>query len=227
MPKKYAKRKQFKRRNMRGKRKSTVPRSNMVVSRSSPVPDRYFTKLNYTDLVTLNYALALTTYQFRTNSIFDPNLTGTGHQPMGHDQLGNLYNKYRVYGCKYVITFSNTNPAYQGEVIVQNRPNTTLSANFEDAMESPYHQYKILGAETSGPKVIKGYANCAKVYGVSKQVWKTDDNYQANIGSNPSAGTILNIYAQNQTVGTALTILARVNLTYFVEFYERKILGSS
>lgn len=227
MPKKYAKRKPIKRRPMRRKRTTRAPRANLVVSRTSPLPDRYFTKLNYTELVTMNYTGILNTYQFRTNSIFDPNSTGTGHQPMGHDELAQLYNKYRVYGCKYVLTFSNTNPAYQGEVIVQNRPNGTLSANFEDAMESPYHQYKVLGAETSGPKTISGYANCAKIYGVAKQQWRNDDVFQANVGANPSSQTVLNIYAQNQTTATALTILVRVNLVYFVEFYERKVLGGS
>jgi len=202
-------------------------RANMVVSRSSPIPDRYFTKLNYTELLTLAYTGTLKVYQFRVNCLNDPNYTGTGHQPMGHDQLALLYNKYRVRGCKYNVVFSNTNVNYQGEAIVQQRPNSVLSSTFEDAMESPYRQFRILGAETSGPNGISGYVNVAKLYGVKKNEISISDAFSSNIGSDPASQVFLNVYVQNQDTATALTIQVRVNLTFYCEFYERKILGSS
>lgn len=208
-------------------KRRTVRRSQAVVSRTSPVPDIFKTQLHYTDLVTINYALALAYKQYRANSIFDPDYTGAGHQPMGHDQLALLYNKYRVTGLKYEVIFSNTSPVYQGEVIVQFRPNLTLSATFDDAMESPYRTYKVLGAETSGPVTLRGTVALDKVYGVSRKYFLNDDVFQANIGANPSSTIAMNVYAQNQTTGTALTVLARVNLVYMVEFYERKVLGQS
>lgn len=36
-------------------------------------------------------------YVFRLNSLYDPNLTGVGHQPQGYDQMAQFYNTYRVY----------------------------------------------------------------------------------------------------------------------------------
>lgn len=36
-------------------------------------------------------------YAFRLNSLFDPNFTGTGHQPRGFDQMAALYANYCVY----------------------------------------------------------------------------------------------------------------------------------
>jgi len=35
-------------------------------------------------------------YQWRTNSLFDPNFTGTGHQPYGFDQMKTYYASYLV-----------------------------------------------------------------------------------------------------------------------------------
>ena len=41
------------------------------------------------------------------NSIFDPNRTGTGHQPYAHDTFQALYNRYRVISTSWVITVYN------------------------------------------------------------------------------------------------------------------------
>lgn len=231
MPVRYGKRKATarprpKRRVYRRRRPRGI-RPNSVVSRSSPVPDRFFTRLNYTELITMQYTGTLKTYQFRVNCLNDPNYTATGHQPMGHDQFALLYNKYKVHGCKYTIIFSNTNVNYQGEAIVQLRPNSVLSASFEDAMEAPYKQYRVLGAEGSGPNAITGYASVAKVFGVKKSEVSASKDFQANVGSDPTNQIYLNIYTQNQATATALDIQVRVNLTFYCEFYERKVLGSS
>lgn len=52
--------------------------------------------LRYTELFTAVDISANWTKQFRINSIFDPNYTDTGHQPMGRDLLATIYNYYRV-----------------------------------------------------------------------------------------------------------------------------------
>lgn len=220
-------RRSIKRRKTKTYRRKRTIRSNYVISKSSPIPDRFFTKLNYTELITLSYTGTLKTYQYKLNDIYDPNYTGTGHQPMGHDTFAILYGKYRVYGAKYSISFSNTNVTYQGEAIVQLRPNSVLSATFEDAMEDTYKQYRILASEGGNISTVRGYGSVPKIYGVSKKEMQIGDTFSANIGSSPAVGIYLNIYVQNQDVATALTVVARVNITYFVEFYERKILGSS
>lgn len=220
-------RKTRKPRNIRHRsfRRRNVP--NSVISRTSPIPDRYMTKLHYSQLFTLAYAGALTKQKFRMNSIYDPDYSGVGHQPMGHDELSVLYNKYRVYGCKYHISISNTDANYQAEVVVQNRPNSVDVTTFTEAMESPYRQYKIVGAEGSGPKHITGYHNVSKVYGVKKSIISTDNTFWANIGADPGAVTFLNIFMQNQSTAIALSCNFRINLVYYVEFFERKILGGS
>lgn len=204
------------------------PRSNYITSRSSPVPDRAFIKLKYNTLSQLNYSGTLTAIQFRMNSLFDPDYSGIGHQPYGYDQWAQFYNRYRVYGCAYRITLSNTSTADQVEVLVQHRPNSLLSGNFETGTEAPYKTLRILPVEGSArPVTIKGYHNCSKIYGISKKQYQAEQDFAALINFNPPNVTFLNIYIQNQSVLTNATVIARVELTYFAEFYERKTLAQS
>lgn len=64
-------------------------------------PPTLFAKHRYTEQLTL-YTDNLTNrtgseYAFRINSLFDPDFTGTGHQPVGFDQMSAIYRIYRVY----------------------------------------------------------------------------------------------------------------------------------
>jgi len=45
------------------------------------------------------------TYQYRANSMYDPNYTGVGHQPLFRDQMAAQYNYYTVISSYFKITF--------------------------------------------------------------------------------------------------------------------------
>lgn len=225
-------RKSFRKRSSsRAFKRARVTRPTMVISRSSLIPDRYFCKLKYSEQFGMIYTPATAaTYQFRANSIYDPNYTGTGHQPLGHDQLITLYNRYRVYGCKYRIFFTNISTTEQAEVAVQLRPNLTVNSVYDTIRESAYTVWKsILGVEGSGQatRMCKGYASIPKLRGCTKTRMKSDDSFQAIVGNNPSITPSINLHMQNQDVGTGVTVRARVDLVYLCEFFDRKDLDQS
>lgn len=43
-------------------------------------------------------------YQFSANGLYDPNITGTGHQPLYFDQFMAIYDHYTVLGSKCTAT---------------------------------------------------------------------------------------------------------------------------
>lgn len=74
---------------------------------TSGFPDTLVTTLRYVDQRGFDAgAAADTSYTYRLNDIFDPDFTGTGHQPMGYDQLAAVYNRYQVLSSdiKLVVT---------------------------------------------------------------------------------------------------------------------------
>lgn len=53
-----------------------------------------------------------TYYRFRLNSLYDPDVTGTGHQPYQYDTLTAIYQSYIVKKCFVDLTF--TDPTADG-----------------------------------------------------------------------------------------------------------------
>jgi hypothetical protein len=49
----------------------------------------------------------LTNYFFTANGLFDPNITGTGHQPMGFDDMMRYYEQYTVVRSKIQVMCEN------------------------------------------------------------------------------------------------------------------------
>lgn len=229
------KRKNVKSRRAYGRKRRPARRSrrtNAVVSRSSPLPDRFFTKLKYTDIHALTFTGSSgvpANQSYRVNSIFDPDITGTGHQPLGHDEFAVLYNRYRVYGMKYHITLSNQSTTDYADVAVSLRPNLTPYTSIYTAMESPYCQKLTIGPETGSRNIaqIKGYASVAKLRGLSKRQVAIEDDLSALFGSNPGNMPMLTILIQNQNSASSIVVNARVDVEYYVCMYDRKLLVQS
>lgn len=72
---------------------------------NQPMPQSLITTLRYTDYLSINPGVSTAgTYAFVANGLWDPNFSGTGHQPMGFDQMMTFYNHFEVIGSK--IKFS-------------------------------------------------------------------------------------------------------------------------
>jgi len=197
------------------------------------LPDAYMVRLKYSSLHAIAYTGATGVpgrYSFRVNSIFDPDLTGTGHQPLGHDQWETFYNRYLVYGCKYYINFVNQSTTDQMEVAVQLRPNSTFATDMDTIREDPLTVFRaVLGTENQ-PKsqaVAKGYADVAKIRGIPRGRMKFESDYQAVFGNNPPISPLIHIYVQNQDVNTSISGIVRVDLVYYVRMHDRKQLTES
>lgn len=80
----------------------------------APFPFRWNAKLTYGVNVSIGTPGGVNTankYRFRLNSLYDPDVTGTGGQPYMYDQLTAIYTKYIVRAAYVDITFSNPSVA--------------------------------------------------------------------------------------------------------------------
>ena len=200
-----------------------------VVSSTSPLPDRFFTKLKYASLSTMTTGAGVVAHLFNLGNLYDPDRTGGGHQPFGRDQFASLYNKYRVYGCKYVVTFHNPSSAYTCDVACVLKPVTNASTDMQTVYEKPYTQFRTLGMNgaATSKAVVKGYCNNAKILGVTRARYNSDDIYSATAGMAPDVEPYLHIYIRERAGTGGLVIGVSVQLTYYCAWYERVPLTSS
>jgi len=234
MPK-YAKRRRSKRKPIKSRRRKggrrRGRRGSRVISRRALFPPSYLSKMKYSALHQLSFGGAGTpaVYLYRANSIYDPDYTGTGHQPYGHDEMALIYNRYRVFGVKYKITFTNQS-AVQQEIVVQHRPNDAFSTDIDLMFEQPSTKHRlVLDQEGSGQgvKQVRGYMSVAAARGVSKMEVNTDDGYAAAFGANPIHSPCLVVALANQNALQTSALNVRYDLTYYVKCYDRKLLAKS
>lgn len=226
MPRKIYKRKMRNMKNKRRyKRRSKLNTKLTLANRGiAPIADRYITRLKYVEQVLIsNTANIFTDYQFRLNSLFDPNSTGTGHQPYGFDQLAQLYNRYRVYKVNYTITVepNNTNTGLVA-VVCNNSTNSLSGADPGYVMEMPRSRYASIKIDS--PTVIRGSVYLPKLNGDPTIRYKSDDRFQAAVNANPAEVMILHM-ALCPTITTQTRVTFQ--LTYHAEFFDSNLLAQS
>jgi len=210
------------------RKRANKSRSVTLVNNSglSPLPSRYISRHKYAESVTLNGASALQSYVWNLNSMWDPNRTGVGHQPYGYDQLSNLYNRYRVIACRYVISAISDSAKIQVCALPSNEPSPIN--NVSEARENPRAQYLVQNPDGL-LKVMKGSVSLPKLMGRTTQQYMADDRYQADIVSSPNELALLQIYCQGLNDDPTFNPVPTINilLEYTVEWFDIKTLDQS
>jgi len=191
-------------------------------------PDRIRTKLKYSDVITLTATLANTTeWTFRMNSLYDPDLTGTGHQPMWFDQFSPVYLKYRVYGSRIKATFipaqvTDTEANDSGPFIVgittSNVP-TLNATTYGTLLENNNTNHDII-VDKQGSNNMKVVSN---TYSPTRDagVEIGDDTIASGIGGNPSNVFYAHVWAKDMNETSNTTITVRIEMEFLCEFYQR------
>jgi hypothetical protein len=225
----YKRKKVFKRRafrkTKRAYKKKKYTNRLTVKGPGLGIPNRLFNVLKYAERLQLNPGALTHYYAYNANSVYDPNRTGVGHQPMYHDQMVVLYNRYRVRGFAYEIIISNLNTPATVVVSLTNGSVGPLSAT--DASENPYSKQAIVNTMANGGgsvRKFKGYVSLKTILGENI----TDDRDQAQSGYSPSNTVLLAIQTETLDGATNITSLnIYVKLKYYTEWFDRHtVVGS-
>jgi hypothetical protein len=178
-------------------------------------PPEMDVKMRYVDA----FALVISSgvggvYQYRLNSIFDPDLTGTGHQPYTRDTWAAVYQTYTVTKCSYKVSAASTVPTTISCRAV-NASNAPASYTLEQ--ERPYA--KNIFSTSTMVSSASDTVDIAKILAIPKSQLFNLDNQTAQ-GSNPTNGVYLNIYAFGPDPTATPTIYFRIELEYSVRLTQ-------
>jgi hypothetical protein len=195
----------------------------VVVQRGLPLFGlRTRRKLPYMQAITLNGGASVVTgYVFSANGCFDPNITGTGHQPMGFDQMMVFYNHYTVLRARVTAMFENTGTP-TSKVGLSISGSTTFSTDYEVNIENGQLVWAtIQPAGTNGSTcALKTSVNCAAFQGLQNIM--DDPDMRGDIASNPIEQLYFLLTLWNTSGATVPVANVDVLIEYDVVFHEPK-----
>lgn len=194
----------------------------------SAAPQCLMVKMRYAHITTSSaVTTGITFNMFNINSLFDPDRTGAGHQPMGRDQWANLYQSYQVMGFSAKGYFSaNTNIAHFIQWGVVSDANTGPST-YSNALEQSKWKSAVRNV-LQNPLRFSTRCSPWTVLGITKQQYVDDvSSYSAAIGASPAVMPGFEIVASPADHTTSTVYDCHTVLTYFVKLFNPVVLAQS
>lgn len=208
------------------KHRRNAATTNIV--RSPGFADQCYVRLKYAEELKLGDGLSpVLYYSFRGNSLFDPNYTATGHQPLYFDQYAAIYERYRVMGAKITIDIINASGASAAYFVLNANTDFSITTNTATLLEQTKSTIsKVIPIAQRIPIRIKMYQSTRKVLGLNKtQIF--DQDYGATVSTNPVQAWYFNWLGSSVDATSALNLFFMVRITYYAQFYDRRQMTQS
>lgn len=218
----YTKKKRSYARKKRVFGRNVIPRS---VNSAIQIPNMYRLRYHEDILLSTGTVPSLNWHAFSANGLFDPNITGTGHQPMLFDQLAVFWNRYTVLGSKItikVVPNTSTNPtpgAYCGITLDDN--NTLNSANESSLIENGKGAYRFINPSLNGstPSTTLTSRFSARKF-FNKSSPSDDDTISATFVANPADQAYYLIWVSCPQTVSSIPFNISVTIDYIVRCHE-------
>lgn len=204
--------------------------------RGSPIPREYHCVLTYErelgDMTWAGTGAHLYSY-FNGNSLFDPELTGTGTQPYGFDQLAAWYKLYRVFASSITIQIVNGSDQILQAFLVPLKSAPTDPPATETDVERWKTHYRpkvtTINSVNAGGNIrwLKSFAKTTSVLGLHDA--RDEEDLQGAVTANPARTWRWTLALHHVDHTTAITTPIRgiFRLRYYTMFSDRKIFAQS
>lgn len=195
------------------------PRANPL---GGPWPVQKQATLTYSTLLSITVTTGNGIYFMSTNGLYDPDISGTGAQPLYFDQLMELYNHYTVTdsSAEFQVLTSNEpivmalhvddDTSATGDTFVSGaRPGAKiLNVSGTDAVQAPVMRMNWNAAAMFGPGVLNNAL------------------FRGNSAANPDEQMYYVVHVYDPTL-TSYTLLVRCKMSFRATFTELKTIASS
>lgn len=164
-------------------------------------------------------------YSWVLNNAYDPNFSGTGHQPLGYDQMTPIFSRYCVIGAQAKVVIWNRDSDERLGVGIHVSEQSTPPTNITALIEQGAIQYRILnaagtnygGAGTSATL----YLNCSIKKFLKVQSLLDDPDTNVSTGSSPNRQVFLHVFCWQPDGG-----LNNVGGSIHVELRQRVVFNT-
>lgn len=203
--------------------RSLVPR----IARN-PFPKTVITRHRYVETVTLPagaVAGATAFYIFRANGIYDPNYSGTGHQPLYRDEMAARYTNYSVLNSYISVVFDQQSTIQKHYGVYLQDSNGSLQSDPQTLCEQYNTRGPLVGYQRNSPLIIRKSFDAVKEMRTSSvRALMSDDTYKTPVGSDPSSSKVVRYFVIMQgpakSTETASAETITVKITYVVAWQD-------
>lgn len=192
---------------------------------SNPIPDETRVTLRYMDEQDATASVGLYNRTYAVNDVYDPDISGSGTQPLSYDQWTAMYNFWLVRKCSYEVRV--TSRTVSGRLTVAVVPTALAGTLPTDVDTAAQMRYAKVGQTTGGGPtvVIKGEIDMAKLFGVPDYAIESDENYSGSTSSSPNRRMALAVCCD--TSGSSDALSFSVMLKYKTRFYRPQLAAVS
>lgn len=183
-----------------------------------PFPYKAHAIMRYSESFTLTPSTGVPAHHlWRANGIFDPNQTGTGHQPYGHDQYAAIYNHYQILESTIVMQCSQANvDCIFGINLIAD---TSTENDYDTVREVKGCKMSIHQNQQNAGPVTQTF---------NSRTYPNKNEQSALFGASPADSFYFDTWAEMRNITTSGSgIPFIVTITYKVMMWEPKNLGQS
>jgi len=183
-------------------------------------PDQLRCTLRYSDGgVQFTGSIAPSAQVFRANSLFDPDLTGSGSQPEYFDQLAAVYGQYCVMGCRFRADCYNTGTTSNACVAFYSDANVaTLSV--ENMTEHRYAKKIVISAKGGMDRGVLALPPILNSTIQGEKDLNSDPSNYTGVGTNPSDPTYVIFRTGSMDNATNSNVYVQCYIDYDCWFKE-------
>lgn len=209
--------------------KSRPRRKRRYVRRKRHIPQtgpgKLAVRLKYAEKFTIDPTIlgGPGVYMFSANSLYDPNETGTGHQPRGFDQYMELYTKFCVIATSIRLDYKLSAGDSFSQIVGISLKNTSNSLGSIEAYKESRNTIHRMVAGGDGMPARSMTFKCKphKFLGISHPL--SDDQMKGSALSDPTNECFFHIFTAPVEAVDATYLQCSVTIDYTVIFTEPKL----
>lgn len=213
----------------RSSKPTSITRTFTPFNGRSGFPTTLRTKLRYhEDIGFSSVSGAVSGNVMRANSLFDPNETGVGHQPLYFDQFSAVYNRYQVYAATITVVFSpvtETAATSDWLVGIVGQSTNTVGAVPSTLCEQGHAKWAVINGRNGGPnqKTLTLTYTPESCLALTNK----DTDVGALISANPDQSYKFLVWCADMQASGTTSLIGSVDITYDVVFSDRITVAAS
>lgn len=166
-------------------------------------------------------------YFFSANGLYDPNITGVGHQPVAFDEMVNFFDHYTVIYSQINVWANNIDTGISQFFGVKIDDDTTAAGSITRFVENGNCKWKQLGVTAAGNSsaLISMETNVSKFMG--RPSIMSEDDLRGDSAANPNDQCYWHLMAAPNVAQDSNIVRCLVEITYVAVWTEPRDLNLS